>query len=127
MPLRDRLKKTFSRTHSSSRTRSAKSSKSSSSSDPGAALYYKPGEPLPLKYRRPVDKAHQALLDSFSFETAWRRRSVLSQVSPMASRAPSRSNSVVLSVDGAGACESSLRGLCRESVFLCVCVRERAN
>ncbi|KAF2396392.1 hypothetical protein EJ06DRAFT_237809 [Trichodelitschia bisporula] len=61
--------------------------------DPPASTY-KPGEKLPPpKYRRPVDKQHKELLEAFSFNTAWRRKSSQSQYSPMGSRAPSRKNS----------------------------------
>jgi hypothetical protein len=56
--------------------------------------YYKPGEKMPpLKYRRAVDPEHKKILESFSFSTAWRRRSNASLYSPMGSRLPSRRNS----------------------------------
>jgi hypothetical protein len=56
--------------------------------------FYKPGEKMPpLKYRRAVDPEHKKKLESFTFSTAWRRRSHTSLYSPMGSRLPSRRNS----------------------------------
>ena len=55
---------------------------------------YAPGEPMPKpKYRGPVNKQHQENLSAFSFASALeglRRRSGVSQYSPMGSRLPSR-------------------------------------
>jgi hypothetical protein len=57
---------------------------------------YKPGERIPYKYRRPVDKKHKETLEAFNFADAWneRRKSFASQYSPMGSRLPSRRNSM---------------------------------
>lgn len=55
---------------------------------------YQPGEKMPpLKYRRPVAPEHKAHLESYRWETAWRRRSIVSQYSPMGTRLPSRRSS----------------------------------
>ena len=55
---------------------------------------YAPGEPMPRpKYRGPVSKQHQENLSAFSFASALeglRRKSGISQYSPMGSRLPSR-------------------------------------
>ena len=55
---------------------------------------YAPGEPMPRpKYRGPVNKQHQENLSAFSFASALeglRRKSGISQYSPMGSRLPSR-------------------------------------
>jgi hypothetical protein len=88
MPFRARLKKTFSRSSASS------SSSGSSLSKTDSNLYYQPGEKMPLKYKRPVEKAHKEKLEAFQFEGAWRRKSFQSVYSPMGSRMPSRKNSV---------------------------------
>jgi hypothetical protein len=107
LPMRERLRKTF----------SLRGKSSSSSSDPADhsakpasrshrhkssrpiksapdALYYLPGEKLPLKYRRPVEKAHEELLAAFSWSQNERRTSISSQYSPMGSRMPSRNGSL---------------------------------
>jgi hypothetical protein len=56
---------------------------------------YQPGEKMPpLKYRRPVAPEHKAHLESFRWEKAWRRRSDISQYSPMGSRMQSRRSSM---------------------------------
>lgn len=57
---------------------------------------YKPGERIPYKYRRPVEKKHKETLEAFNFADAWneRRKSFASQYSPMGSRLPSRRNSM---------------------------------
>ena len=111
MPIRERIKKTFSSRRkpsisslspleqavntplpaSKSRSRTSKSSKSKSASD---ALYYLPGEKLPLKYRRPVEKEHRDKLAAFSWQQKMKRNSAASQYSPMGSRMPSREASL---------------------------------
>lgn len=107
MAFREKLKKTFSRNQSSgnsenSSTLSKTNSKQNSrrnSKDNKNHQYYKPGEKIPQsKYRRPVDPAHKAQLESFSFAKAWRRMSNQSQYSPMGSRLPSRRGSVISSM-----------------------------
>lgn len=98
MQFRARLKKTFSRGSRSSNSSSESSSTlSGSSGEKRPSNVYQPGEKIPQKYRRPVDKAHQEKLEAFSFGDAWRRRSFQSVYSPMGSRMPSRRNSVELS------------------------------
>jgi len=47
------------------------------------------------KYRAPVKKEHKDKLDAFSWGTAWRRRSQVSEYSPMGSRMPSRRGSLL--------------------------------
>lgn len=47
------------------------------------------------KYRAPVKKEHKEKLDSFNWGTAWRRRSHISEYSPMGSRMPSRRGSLL--------------------------------
>jgi len=95
MSIKDRVRKLVRRGSSStSSSSSSKSSKSSASSTDGV-LYYQPGEKIPYKYKRPVDPAHQAQLEAFSFATSWRRTSIASQYSPMGSRLPSRQASMV--------------------------------
>lgn len=95
MPLRSRLRRAFNRGNSTDdsnvpskhgfhRPRKTKT-------DP---LVYQPGEKMPpLKYRRPVAPEHKALLESFSWDKAWRHRSEQSLYSPMGSRIPSRKSS----------------------------------
>jgi len=98
MPFRARLKKTFSRTSRSSQSSSDTSSTLSGSSSKGASNVYQPGEKIPQKYRRPVDKAHKEKLDAytFNFGEPSGRRSFQSVYSPMGSRMPSRRNSIEL-------------------------------
>ncbi|KAK8177821.1 hypothetical protein IWX90DRAFT_411230 [Phyllosticta citrichinensis] len=93
MAFRDRVKRVLGR-KSSSNSSSTSSVKKTSSGRRDSSVWYQPGEKLPpLKYRRPVTKEHKELLESFSFQKAWRRRSDTSQYSPMGSRLPSRRNS----------------------------------
>lgn len=47
------------------------------------------------KYRAPVKKEHKEKLESFSWGEAWRRRSFMSEYSPMGSRMPSRRGSLI--------------------------------
>lgn len=98
MPFRARLKKTFSRTSRSSQSSSEISSTLSGSSGKRASNVYQPGEKIPQKYRRPVDKAHKEKLDAytFNFGEPSGRRSFQSVYSPMGSRMPSRRNSIEL-------------------------------
>ncbi|KAK7539178.1 hypothetical protein IWX49DRAFT_234163 [Phyllosticta citricarpa] len=93
MAFRERVKRALGR-KSSSNSSSASSVKKTSSGRRDSSVWYQPGEKLPpLKYRRPVTKEHKELLESFSFQKAWRRKSDMSQYSPMGSRFPSRRNS----------------------------------
>jgi hypothetical protein len=103
MPFRARLKKTFSRSSRSSGSSSeASSTLSGSSGNKRASNVYQPGEKIPQKYRRPVDKAHKEKLEAFTFGDSWRRRSFQSVYSPMGSRMPSRRNSIELPMKRAG-------------------------
>lgn len=66
---------------------------------------YKPHEMPRAKYRRPVDPDHQQTLQSYSLRTAFadmRRRSGVSQYSPMGSRLPSRRGSFSSRLRSAG-------------------------
>ncbi|KAI9849356.1 MAG: hypothetical protein M1838_000191 [Thelocarpon superellum] len=90
MPLRERMRKAFGRKTSSDeltpkRTKSQK------------AVLYQAGEPMPRpKYPGRYDKPHQELLHAFTFgDASKRRRSAQTEISPMASRAPSRKNSAM--------------------------------
>jgi len=88
MPFRAKIKRVLTRSSTSS-------SSSESGSRKGSSNIYQPGEKMPLpKYRRPVAPEHKALLESFTFDTAWRRNSCASEYSPMGSRMPSRRNSI---------------------------------
>jgi hypothetical protein len=91
MTFRAQLKKTFSR---SSGSDSSSNSETSSTRSVRNSNTYKPGEKIPQKYRRPVDKAHKEKLEAFSFANAWRRKSFQSVYSPMGSRMPSQRNSI---------------------------------
>jgi hypothetical protein len=62
-------------------------------SDLSSSLYYQPGEKIPYKYLRPVEKSHKDNLEGFSWTKAWRRKSNQSQYSPHGSRMPSRAGS----------------------------------
>ena len=92
------IRKKFSRGSSStSGTSSGSSSTMGSDLTPHTThTMYKPGERIPYKYRRPVDKKHKETLESFNFADAWneRRKSFASQYSPMGSRLPSRRSSL---------------------------------
>lgn len=101
MPLRERareIRKKFSR--GSSETSGASSEASSTMGDEltrhTTHTVYRPGEKIPYKYRRPVDKAHKEKLEAFSFSSAWNERpkSFASQYSPMGSRFPSPRSSM---------------------------------
>ncbi|KAF2673464.1 hypothetical protein BT63DRAFT_451514 [Microthyrium microscopicum] len=93
MAFRERIKKTFRRKSSNSSSSRQTSNSSSNPSDRSSPIYYQPGERIPYKYRRPVQPEHKEKLDSFSWATAWRRKSLTSQYSPMGSRMPSRQGS----------------------------------
>ncbi|QDS77579.1 hypothetical protein FKW77_001572 [Venturia effusa] len=97
MPFRAKLRKTFSRTSNRSSQSSADTSSSYASSSTNVDVY-KPGEKIPQKYRRPVDKAHKAMLEAYQMDfgggSTGRRSSFQSECSPMGSRMPSRRNSI---------------------------------
>jgi len=90
MPFRQRVKRAFTRSSTSS---SGDTSLSKSNSRKNSNVYQAGEKMPPLKYRRPVAKEHKEKLESFSFAHAWRRKSDQSQYSPMGSRLPSRKNS----------------------------------
>ncbi|KAK4916478.1 hypothetical protein LTR66_017016, partial [Elasticomyces elasticus] len=103
MGLRDKLKKSFKSSSSTSTTSSSKTNPSLYKTDSSLSAtttksggrhpsnVYAPGETMPRpKYRAPVKKEHAEKLDAFSFGAAWRRKSYQSQYSPMGSRLPSR-------------------------------------
>lgn len=98
MPFRERVKRAFGRTPSSS-----SSSDLSKTTSHKSSVFYQPGEQMPRpKYRQPVDKKHTERLESFNFSFAGegRRKSVTSTYSPMGSRWPSRQNSFEGSLGG---------------------------
>lgn len=92
------IRKKFSRGSSTTSGTSSGSSSTRSSDTTSHTTHtmYKPGERIPYKYRRPVDKKHKETLEAFNFADAWneRRKSFASQYSPMGSRLPSRRNSM---------------------------------
>jgi hypothetical protein len=90
MAFRARIKKTFSR--------SSSGSGSLSEEGPNGIRYYQPGEKIPMKYKRPVDKAHKEQLEQWQWASAWKGNNEAShtvQQSPGGSRASSRRNSLV--------------------------------
>lgn len=99
MPFRERLRKTFSRTSSTSPSETSLSlqlTNTSTIEGRKGSHIYQPGEKMPpMKYRRPVAKEHKDHLEAFDFATAWRRVSRHSIYSPHGSRMPSRNPSVV--------------------------------
>ena len=95
MAFRERVKRVLGRSSSSNSSNSSLSKKTTASTTPRDNNVYQPGEKMPpMKYRRPVQKEHKEKLESFQFSKAWRRRSDMSQYSPMGSRLPSRMNSM---------------------------------
>ncbi|KAI9802126.1 MAG: hypothetical protein M1833_002047 [Piccolia ochrophora] len=88
MPFRERMRRAFGRSNTSDDL-TPKRSKSQQ------ADLYKPGEVMPKpKYPGRYNKPHQDMLSAFSFGEAFRRRkSDMTDVSPMGSRMPSRKNS----------------------------------
>lgn len=98
MPIRERIRKAFKSSSPSSSLRKSSTQKSDATvRDPRwPSNVYAPGEPMPRpKYRAPVKKEHKEKLESFSFGSAWRRRSHVSEYSPMGSRMPSRAPSLL--------------------------------
>ena len=113
MPFREKMRKAFGRSPSTSEASSPgaltpvtslsqfsqRDKKSKNKDKRGNGDVYKPGEAMPKpKYRAPVDPQHKDRLEAFSFGGAWeaiRRKSVQSQYSPMGSRMPSRMGSLV--------------------------------
>ena len=113
MPFREKMRKAFGRSPSTSETSSPgaltpvtslsqfsqRDKKSKKKDKRGNGDVYQPGEAMPKpKYRAPVDPQHKDRLEAFSFAGAWeamRRKSMQSQYSPMGSRMPSRMGSLV--------------------------------
>ena len=99
MPFREKLKKAFKSSPSSSKTNSPNPDVSASPRPETRwpSNVYAPGEPMPRpKYRAPVQKEHKERLDSFRFGASFRRRkSHQSIYSPMGSRLPSRRGSTM--------------------------------
>ncbi|KAF1343991.1 hypothetical protein BDV97DRAFT_71890 [Delphinella strobiligena] len=97
MPFRERIRRAFRSSSPGSDLRKASSQKSESLGRDARwpSNVYAPGEPMPRpKYRAPVKKEHKEKLESFNWGSAWRRRSYISEYSPMGSRMPSRRNSL---------------------------------
>ena len=107
MPFREKIKKAFGRSPSTSDastpgaltpvtslTQFSQRDKKSKKDKKANGDVYKAGEAMPKpKYRAPVDPQHKDRLEAFSFAGAWeamRRKSGQSQYSPMGSRMPSR-------------------------------------
>lgn len=98
MPFRERIKKVFksSSPNSSLRKSSTQTSDATTRDPRWPSNVYAPGEAMPRpKYRAPVKKEHKDKLESFSFGSAWRRRSHVSEYSPHGSRMPSRAPSLL--------------------------------
>ncbi|MCJ1385366.1 hypothetical protein MMC17_008488 [Xylographa soralifera] len=126
MPFREKMRKAFGRSPSTSETSSPgaltpvtslsqfsqRDKKSKKKDKTGNGDVYKPGEAMPKpKYRAPVDPQHKDRLEAFSFGGAWeamRRKSVQSQYSPMGSRMPSRMGSLVSNKVGRSSRQQSL-------------------
>lgn len=97
MPFRERVRRALGRTTSNNNSEASSLHKQESRKNSGNV--YKPGEPMPKpKYRQPVDKKHKENLESFNFMASFagltRKRSQVSQYSPMGSRLSSRHNSI---------------------------------
>lgn len=98
MPFRERIKRVFKSASPTSSLRKTSTQKSDKNAKDARwpSNVYAPGEPMPRpKYRAPVKKEHKEKLDSFNWGSAWRRRSFISEYSPMGSRMPSRRNSLL--------------------------------
>ena len=110
MPIRDKFRRAFGRSPSTSdgsdltqsvTKSSAKSSKKKKAEKEKASgdndMYYKLGEQPRPKYRGPYNRQHQEKLHAFSFSNAFsmRRKSQTSEYSPMGSRMPSRTGSLL--------------------------------
>ncbi|MCJ1392312.1 hypothetical protein MMC18_005179 [Xylographa bjoerkii] len=112
MPFREKMRKAFGRSPSTSETSSPgtltpvtslsqfsqRDKKPNKKDKKGRGDAYKAGEAMPKpKYRAPVDPQHKDRLEAFSFGGAWevmRRKSGHSEYSPMGSRMPSRVGSL---------------------------------
>ncbi|MCJ1397528.1 hypothetical protein MMC11_000722 [Xylographa trunciseda] len=125
MPFREKMRKAFGRSPSTSETSSPgaltpvtslsqfsqRDKKSKKKDKKGDGNVYKAGEAMPkLKYRAPVDPQHKDRLEAFSFGSTWeaiRRKSGVSQYSPMGSRMPSRMGSLASNTIGGSSRQQS--------------------
>ncbi len=95
MPFREKMKKAFGRSPSTSNGSDLAKTSSKGSRKEQESIH-KPGEMPKPKYRGPYNQSHQDKLSAFSFGGAWtRRKSDQSQYSPMGSRLPSRRGSML--------------------------------
>lgn len=96
MAFRERIKKALRKASPSSSLSKSSSKENTKDRERWPSNVYKPGEPMPRpKYRAPVKKEHKEKLESFSFASAWRRMSFVSEYSPMGTRMPSRRPSLI--------------------------------
>lgn len=96
MAFRERIKKALRKASPNSSVSKSSTSDSKEGRERWPSNVYKPGEPMPRpKYRAPVKKEHKEKLESFSFASAWRRKSFMSEYSPMGTRMPSRRTSLI--------------------------------
>ncbi|KAI5209070.1 hypothetical protein E4T39_01162 [Aureobasidium subglaciale] len=96
MAFRERIKKALRKASPNSSLHKSSTTDSGKGRERWPSNVYKPGEPMPrAKYRAPVKKEHKEKLESFSFTSAWRRKSFMSEYSPMGTRMPSRRASLI--------------------------------
>ena len=96
MAFRERIKKALRKASPNSSLHKSSTTDSNKGRERWPSNVYKPGEPMPrAKYRAPVKKEHKEKLESFSFASAWRRKSFMSEYSPMGTRMPSRRASLI--------------------------------
>jgi len=96
MAFRERIKKALRKASPNSSIHKDSTTESNKSRERWPSNVYKPGETMPrAKYRAPVKKEHKEKLESFSFASAWRRKSFMSEYSPMGTRMPSRRASLI--------------------------------
>lgn len=96
MAFRERIKKALRKASPNSSVHKSSTTDSKEGRERWPSNVYKPGEPMPRpKYRAPVKKEHKEKLESFSFASAWRRKSFMSEYSPMGTRMPSRRASLI--------------------------------
>jgi hypothetical protein len=96
MAFRERIKKALRKASPNSSLHKSSTTDSNKGRERWPSNVYKPGETMPrAKYRAPVKKEHKEKLESFSFASAWRRKSFMSEYSPMGTRMPSRRASLI--------------------------------
>ncbi|KAG9634665.1 hypothetical protein KCU98_g7792, partial [Aureobasidium melanogenum] len=96
MAFRERIKKALRKASPNSSLHKSSTTDSKEGRERWPSNVYKPGEPMPRpKYRAPVKKEHKEKLESFNFASAWRRKSFMSEYSPMGTRMPSRRASLI--------------------------------